>query len=188
MLDSASIEKLINGCRKDSWQHKERLYKSYYGYIKAVIVRYINNFHEAEELINDSFLKIFNNLSQFNYDDSANDVELSFRSWIGRIASRTAIDFLRKKNTEFKTDEISENHVPVQISNNDFLNSAKDIIKILNTLPDTYRAVFNMYVVEGFSHEEISKILGISESVSRVYLSRAKNKLKDLYIKHFNES
>lgn len=183
--ENASIENLISECLNGSWQHKEVLYKNYYGYIKGVIVRYISNFHEAEELINDSFLKIFNNLSNFNASDQATEISYSFKSWIARIASRTAIDFLRKQNPGYRTDEINENHVPNPQSLGEYINDAKDILNMLNSLPEAHRTVFNLYVIEGFTHEEIADLLTIPENVSRVYLSRAKNKLKSLYVKNF---
>lgn len=182
--DNASLENLISGCQNDSWRHKEMLYKTYYGYIKGVIVRYINDFHEAEELVNDSFLKIFNNISHFNSSGQAPNLSHSFKNWVARIASRTAIDFLRKRKIEFSPGEFSENHIPAVKNRQAAINNSGDIMNLLNELPESQKTVFNLYEIEGFTHEEIAGLLAITENVSRVYLSRAKNKLKSLYVKN----
>lgn len=176
---NAKIEILIDGCRNNSWQHREALYKQYYGYVKGVVIRYTHDYHVAEELVNDSFLKIFSNLAFFNPSGQNTDLHLSFKSWMGKIASRTAIDFLRKKKADFT--EVSENHA---VSNDTAGNpgtEVQEILRLVNGLPEVQRTVFNLYEIEGFSHEEIARLLNINENVSRVYLSRAKEKLKKLY-------
>ncbi len=183
-LDNASLESIIAGCREDSWRHKELLYKGYYGYIKGVIIRYVDDFHEVEELVNDSFLKIFSNLSRFNGSGQSAGIVPSFKSWIARIASRTAIDFLRKKKIVFGPTELNENNVPLGSEKYELTDNAKDILRLLNKLPLVQKTIFSLYEIEGFTHEEIAGLLAIPENVSRVYLSRAKNKLKSLYIKN----
>lgn len=186
-MNNSGLDDVINGCRRGSVQHKELLYKNYYGYIKGIVIRYINDYHIGEELINDSFIKIFDNISSFkNLNGNTQDVHLSFKSWVAKIASRTAIDYLRKKKIDISAEEISENHIPVNNVKVNVINEVKDILNLLNQLPDVQKLVFNLHEIEGFTHEEISKILTISESVSRVYLSRAKNNLKNLYAKNFN--
>lgn len=179
------LDRILSGCRADSVKYKEMLYKSHYGYLKGVVFRYVQDFHTVEELVNDSFMKIFNNITSFKALDRENgDLKKAFKSWTAKIASRTAIDFLRKKNIVFATEEISESCNPV-VAGKSSHNEVKDIMLLLNELPQTQQLVFNLYEIEGFSHEEISGILSISESVSRSYLSRAKQKLKSLYVQKF---
>lgn len=180
---NASIEILIDECRNNSWQHREALYKRYYGYIKGVVVRYTADYHVTEELVNDSFLKIFSNLAFFNPPEQVADVQRSFKSWMAKIASRTAIDFLRTKKPGFA--EVEDTHLVNHSYRQTPGSEVSEIMRLLNELPEVQKTVFNLYEIEGFSHEEISRLLGINENVSRVYLSRAKEKLKKLYTKYF---
>ncbi len=169
----------------DKVHHKEALYKGYYGYIKGVVLRYVHDYHTAEELINDSFIKIFLHLENFNGVTESADLNYSFKSWIGKIASRTAIDHLRRKKVNFGMEEINENHSPVALRTNPAEKSeGREIMNLLNQLPKTQKAIFNLYEIEGFTHEEISSLLAIPVNVCRVYLSRAKTKLKALYVKN----
>lgn len=182
---NAELENIINGCINDRVQQKEALYRGYYGYVKGVVLRYVQDYHTAEELVNDSFIKIFSHLEGFHGTDHSADLCVSFKSWIAKIASRTAIDSLRKKKIAFGLEEISENHIPAPLRSNPAeYNDGREIMSLLNQLPQTQRTVFNLYEIEGFSHEEIAGLLAIPVNVCRVYLSRAKTKLKALYVKN----
>ncbi|MFT4095308.1 MAG: RNA polymerase sigma factor [Niabella sp.] len=183
-ISGDELEHILKGCQNNREHHKEALYKGFYGYVKGVVIRYVNDYHFAEELVNDSFIKIFNNLSSFNALDGNADISNPFKAWIARIASRTAIDFLRKRKTDFDSEEVTEGHAPLQAAQVTF-TEAKDILKLLNELPQTQKTIFNLYEIEGFTHQEISGLLAIPENVSRSYLSRAKNRLKALYIEKF---
>lgn len=183
---NAELERIIDGCINDELARKEALYKGYYGYLKGVVMRYVVDYHSAEELVNDSFIKIFLHLESFNGTRESADLNRSFKSWIAKIASRTAIDFLRRKKTEFGLEEISDNHIPAGLAVNPVDHSdGSEIMKLLNKLPQTQKTVFNLYELEGFTHEEIAGLLAIPENVCRVYLSRAKAKLKSLLVKNF---
>lgn len=181
------FEDVVKGCIANNNKSKEMIYKSFYGYLMAVTFRYTPNHVDAEELVNDSFLKIFKAIQQFVIPAEETQVEKSFKAWIGKIASRTAIDFLRSKKLFLSIDdvEISEPHTTVNVIT--ALN-VKDILNLLNGLPEMHRLAFNMYEIEGFSHLEISKMLNISESSSRVYLVRAKQALRTLYNNTLNSS
>ena len=184
-LSGDELEATLKGCQNNKEHHKEALYRGYYGYLKGVVVRYVNDYHFAEELVNDSFIKIFNNISSFNALGQNGDITASFKAWVAKIASRTAIDFLRKKKIDFGREDISEMQTPSLAQVQMQTTEAKDILKLLNELPHTQKAIFNLYEIEGFSHQEISGLLAIPENVSRSYLSRAKNKLKALYSENF---
>ena len=179
------LEIILKGCQNGKEHHKETLYKCFYGYIKGVVIRYVDDYHFAEELVNDSFIKVFNNISTFNSIGKSTDLSNSFKAWIAKIASRTAIDFLRKKKVSFAKDEITDFQAGVTSYGQVQTTEAKEILKLLNELPQTQKAIFNLYEIEGFTHHEISGLLSIPENVSRSYLSRAKNKLKALYIENF---
>jgi len=173
----------IAGCLKNDSKSKELIYKSFYGYLMGVILRYVKERDDAQELVNDSFIKIFKGVSKFNAPPDQEQFEKAFKGWIGKIASRTAIDFLRSKKTFLYVDDLGENQHPLSPVTAISKLNVQDILKLLDALPETHRLIFNMYEIEGFSHEEISKLLKIPESSSRVYLTRAKTKLRDLYSK-----
>ncbi len=183
-LSGEALEHILNGCRDNKEHHKEALYRGFYGYLKGVVIRYINDFHVAEEVVNDSFVKIFNNISSFNGLGQSIDLTNSFKAWVAKIASRTAIDFLRKKKIDFGRDDIADLQVAVAY-NQEHFGEARDIMNLLNELPPTQKAIFSLYEIEGFTHQEISGLLNIPENVSRSYLSRAKARLKALYSENF---
>jgi len=177
------IEEIIQGCKKNDNSCKEMMYKSFYGYLMGIILRYVNNSYDGEELVNDCFIKIFKNIESFHAPNNPADLQKTFKGWIGKIASRTAIDKLRTLKNHSYVDDLSENDHPVSHVSIASDLHVQDILKLLNNLPDTQRLVFNLYEIEGFAHDEISKMMNIPESSSRVYLTRAKNKLRTLYLK-----
>ncbi|WP_460687092.1 RNA polymerase sigma factor [Niabella aquatica] len=184
-LSGAALELILKGCQNNIEHHKEALYRGFYGYLKGVVVRYVSDLHFAEELVNDSFIKIFNNITTFNALRQTGDITASFKAWVAKIASRTAIDYLRRKRIEFGREEVTDVQVASVNYANIYNSEAKDILKLLNELPQTQKAIFNLYEIEGFTHQEISGLLNIPENVSRSYLSRAKTKLKALYSENF---
>ncbi len=177
-----STEDMIKGCRENDRSCKEMMYKSFYGYLLAIILRYVKDGFDGEEVVNDSFIKIFKSVHLFKIPEKGEDLQKAFKGWIAQIASRTAIDKLRASKVHLYVDDLNEyEHPPTTVSAASDLH-VKDIMNLLNQLPDIHRLVFNLYEIEGFAHEEISKMLRIPESSSRVYLTRAKNKLRALYL------
>jgi len=167
---------IIKGCLKHKRKDQELLYQRYYGYAMSICLRYCYSRDEALEVLNDSFLKIFENISGFN-------LELEFKPWLRRIIVNTAIDYFRK-NSKIKRSEILEpdfGQAPDAIDN---LN-VEDIIRLLNELPEIYRITFNLYEIEGYKHEEIAEILNIAVSSSRSNLTRAKRLIREAYGKLF---
>lgn len=163
------------------------LYKRFYGYMMAVSLRYVKNEMEAEDIVNESFVKIFKKLNNFEVLQNEDALEKSFKGWIARITVNTSIDKLRAQKVTLDIDDINEmdiQHNSVTISSNLEVN---DIMKLLNKLPDIQRMIFNLYEIEGYSHEEISKQLNIPDSTCRTYLTRAKAKLRTLYQEQFVE-
>ena len=179
------LEDVVSGCIKNENKSKEMMYKSFYGYLMAVTLRYTPSIEEAEELVNDSFIKIFKNLPQFNVTAAGADVVKPFKAWIGKIAARTAIDSLRSKRNFVSIDDV-EAAEPITAVNVISELNVKDILKLLNEIPEMHRFVFNLYEIDGYSHQEISTLLNISESASRVYLTRAKQALRKLYANTLN--
>lgn len=167
----------------DSERGKAFIYKKYYGYVMAVVMRYVKYEMEAEEVANECFVKVFRKLTTFEQHIEDDILDKTFRSWMARIAVNTSIDALRvKKQVQLVDDEdgIELNRLSVSMNSS---MEADDILKLLEALPVIQKTIFNMYEIEGYSHEEIGQTLGIPESTSRTYLTRAKQRLRDLYRK-----
>lgn len=151
----------------------------------AVALRYVKNEMEAEDIVNESYVKIFRKLSGFEILDDEAALEKSFKGWIARITVNTSIDKLRGQKFTLDIDDINE----MDIKNNSIAISSNlevnDILSLLNKLPEIQRMIFNLYEIEGYSHDEISKQLNIPDSTSRTYLTRAKARLRTLYQEQF---
>lgn len=181
MVDSEQkkLEKIIGGCRNYEPERQEELYKKFYGYVLGVALTYCATRADADEVVNDSFMKVFENIESF-------DLSRPFKPWLRTIVVNTSIDkaraYKRFKN-QVEIDEIQ----PASSVDLEAELHAKQIYKLLNKLPELLRFVFNMYEIEGYSHREIAGKLEIAESSSRTYLTRAKAELRQLYKKEFME-
>ena len=183
-----TLKSALEDCLVQQSERSESfLYKRFYGYMMAVSLRYVKNEMDAEDIVNESFVKIFKKLNNFEVLQDEDALEKSFKGWIARITVNTSIDKLRAQKLTHDIDDINEmdiQHNSVTISSN---LEVDDIMKLLNKLPDIQRMIFNLYEIEGYSHEEISKQLNIPESTCRTYLTRAKARLRTLYQEHFVE-
>ncbi len=173
----------ISKCLKEADERlKERIYKHYWGYLMGVSLRYITSRDIAKEVVNDSFMKAFNHMASFTCDDESNFNKV-FKAWLAKITVRTALNEIRKRKSTLYYEELSDEHErSYSQSYDDSLNVA-DIMGLLNKLLPMHKTVFSLYEIEGFNHEEIAEMLEIPSSSSRVYLTRAKEKLRGLYLK-----
>ncbi|MBX7241737.1 MAG: sigma-70 family RNA polymerase sigma factor [Bacteroidia bacterium] len=165
------LKEILEGCLANRQDAQKQLFKLYYGYAKSICMRYCPDKKHAEEVLNSGFLKIFQNLSSFNPENS-------FRAWIKVIMIHTAIDSLRKEQKYKDTIPLNETYdAPFD---DDILDkiSAEEILEQVRQLPASYRTVFVLYVIEGYNHREIGELLGISEGTSKSNLSIARAKLK----------
>ncbi len=164
---------LITGCIEGDRRMQEELYRRFSPRMYSVCLRYAGNAEEAEDILQEGFIKIFKKLSSFRGDGS-------FEGWIRRIFVNTAIEHFRRKRYLQPVTEKEENTIEGKfLSVLDNL-AEKDILDLVRKLSPGYRTVFNMYVVEGYTHKEIGDILGISEGTSKSQLSRAKVILQDM--------
>jgi len=158
---------------------QEALYQRYAPKMYGVCLRYAGNAEEAEDILQEGFIKVYNKMSSYRGDGS-------FEGWIRRIFVNTAIEHFRKKIYLQPITEMEENSVEGKyLSVLDNL-AEKDIIQLVQQLSPGYRTVFNMYVIEGYTHKQIAEAMGISEGTSKSQLSRAKQILQDL-VKRFVE-
>ena len=166
-------EEIISQCKKGSLKNQELLYKQFYGYAMGISLRYSLNRDDALEVVNDAFIKVFNAINSYNGDRP-------FKAWFRTIVVNTAID-RRRKDLKFQMNVDLDHAVPLGNSSNaiERLN-AQDILKLMKELPSIQLAIFNLYEIDGYNHDEIATLLTIPASSSRVYLSRAKEKLRTL--------
>lgn len=172
-----SDQELIDGCRKHSLKHQEALYKQFYAFAMSVCLRYTYSREDALEIVNDSFMKVFRNIDSY-------DPDRPFKTWFRRILVNTSLDHYRS-NKKYHANTILE-AVPLDdssgIDDNHVLElDAQEILQLFNRLPDLHRVIFNLYEVEGYSHDEIAGMLDIAPGTSRSHLSRAKKTLATLY-------
>lgn len=163
---------LIKGCIEGNRRMQEELYTRFASKMYAVCLRYANNANDAQDLLQEGFIKVYKNLHRFR-------AEGSFEGWIRRVFVNTSIEHFRRKATQLAiVSEKEENSIEdSDVSALDNL-AEKDIINLIQELSPGYRTVFNLYVVEGYSHREIGDILGISEGTSKSQLARAKGILQ----------
>lgn len=172
------LDDVIRGCLQKVEKSQEMLYKKFFGYALSVALIYTNQRNDAFEVVDDSFVKVFAEIEKY-------DPSQPFLGWLRKIVINTSIDYFRrnqKRNlmVDAETQHIHD-HSPNAISN----LTARDIIDLLNHLPNDHKKVFCLYEIDGFSHEEIARELEISESSSRVYLTRAKKQLRELFPVYF---
>lgn len=175
------LRRIIEGCLNNNLKAEQQLYKTFYGYISGVAFRYLREKEMIRELVNDSFIKIFNKLADFQFNGDEADVLKVFKGWIGRITANLAIDRLRVHKRLIYTEDVpAESIIEMSVQPVDRL-AYNDILALLDQLPPLQQVIFNMNAIEGFSHEEIAKELNMLPNTSRVYLKRAKAKLVTLY-------
>ncbi|NAS31686.1 sigma-70 family RNA polymerase sigma factor [Flavobacteriaceae bacterium R38] len=167
-----SLEQLIKQCKKRERKAQEELFKLYSNKIFGVCLKYSRSKAEAEDNLQDSFMTIFNKIEQYNFKGS-------FEGWIRRVAVNTVLQKYRKEKEslfEITSKEI-EDVVEVDIDNSEDV-SLDYLLDLIQQLPDRYRLTFSMYVLDGYSHKEISELMKISEGTSKSNLARARMILK----------
>lgn len=165
---------LISGCLVNDRQAQERLYKQFYGPMTSICMRYTRNEEDAIEVLHNGFLKVFKNIH--TYDSG----KASLYTWIRTIVVHSAIDFLRQKERNFSSVDIERVAEPEIDSEVIQKMKAEEILKLVRKLPQATQAVFNLYVVDGYTHKEIGKLLGISEGTSKWHLSESRRQLQKL--------
>lgn len=175
-----SIRPLLKGCLDGNRVSQKSLYQAFYGYGMSISLRYASNRDEASEILNDAFMKIFTNLKQFDFGKP-------FKPWLRKILVNTAINHYHKKQREIQVEEMQNAR---NASDSEKILSGisyQEVIGLLQRLPPAYRTVFNLYVIEGYSHEEIANMLNIATGTSKSNLFKAKEQLK-VILKDFFEA
>lgn len=172
---------LIKGCIEGDSRMQRLLYDRFASMMYAVCLRYSDNIEDANDVMQEGFIKVYKSLNNFRGEGS-------FEGWVRRIFINTSIEHFRKRVKLYNVSEVPDNTVvDSDISALDVLDT-KDILNIINELSPGYKVVFNMHVIEGYSHKEIAETLGITEGTSKSQLARAKGVLKKILETRFSKT
>lgn len=166
-------EQIIEGCKQHRASAQEQLYAAYSRRMMAVCLRYTRSRAEAEDIFQEAFVKVFKHIHTWQGG--------SFEGWMRRIFVNTAINHYRQSKKFF--DHVDAAHAERIVSTDENVisrMSGEELLKLVNGLPDGYKLVFNLYVVEGYTHNEIAEMLNIAEGSSKSQLSKAKAHLRKL--------
>lgn len=183
LTDNSKISALLLGCRQNNRHSQKELYYLLRGFAMKICYRYTDRMEEAEEMMNEAFIKLFKNIQQFD-EFRQDDILLSLKGWFKRILVNTCIDQYRKKQSSVNGHMLSSESEKIADSGESGLDvlSYKEIVEAIRMLSPSYRTVFNLFVIEGMSHDEISKKLGISVGASKSNLSKARDNLRKLLL------
>lgn len=176
-------EQLVKECVSGSPSAQKKFYDLFAKKMMGVCLRYTNDYAEAQDVLQDAFIKIFNKLPDF-------ESKGSLEGWVRRIMVNTALDAYRKAKKHQKNVDVDS--VSFMLDSKEYIIesiNADDLLEIIRTIPEGYRVVFNLFAIEGYSHKEIADMLGVTESTSKSQYSRAKKMLRKLLIdKEFVEA
>ena len=183
MLSADELTYHVEACGRNSRESQKTLYVSFYGYAMAICDRYTKNQDDSVEILNDGFLKIFRDIH--NYKPAYADVIGSFKGWLRKIMVYTAIDHFRKRQKHQVVTQMDNVVYEMSAVQEDALEkiSYEEIIRAVQLLSPGYRAVFNLFVIEGWNHEQIGEQLGISSGTSKSNLSKARRQLQKILSK-----
>lgn len=172
------FKKIIKGCRKRHRKSQKELYEMYYAYGMSITLRYADTRNEAAAILNDAFMKVYDNIKEYN-------LNRPFKPWFRRILINTAINHYHKtkKEKERPVVDLQEN----SISEDESIISGityREMIEMVQLLSPVYRTIFNLYVIEGYTHKEIARKLHIAEGTSKSNLFKAKQNLRSILEKN----
>ncbi len=185
MLDQQTeLDAIVKGCVEQDRKSQQILHQKYYRRFMAICLRYTANYDQAEDMLQSSFIKIFNNIGKYKSEGS-------FDGWMKRIVVNTAIDYYRVRKTDFvllpEGQELERLEVYDETEEDtEYPYTPTQIMEAIQSLTPAYKAVFNLYVLEEYPHKEIAEMLGISIGTSKSNLLKAKLKLKKILEKKYS--
>ena len=175
-----SEEQILAGCCKNETKFQQMLYNMLSSKMFAVCLRYANEYNTAQDLLQEGFVKVFRNIEKFRGEGS-------FEGWVRRIFVNTAIEHYRKQTNLYVLHDSDTRSFEYYEDNAIENLKHEDILKMIQKLSDGYRTVFNLYVIEGYAHKEISEMMGISEGTSKSQLARARYLLQKMIMENSGE-
>ena len=181
-LSGEELRLAIQGCVLNDRLSQKKIYTSFYNYAMSICSIYTTNYEDSVEILNDGFVKIFKEI--YRYQPSYADHVLSFKGWLRKIMLYTSIDHFRKNHKYRFTKELDREVAWRSAEGEDPLDriSYKEIVRSLQKLTPGYRIIFNLFIIENFSHEEIAKRLGISVGTSKSNLARGRKQLQKILL------
>ncbi|HQP03385.1 MAG: sigma-70 family RNA polymerase sigma factor [Bacteroidales bacterium] len=180
-----NAERIVNGCVKGDAKCQRELYETLYRRMLGVCLRYSANHEDAKDLLHDGFIKVFEKLKYFKHSGS-------LEGWIRKIIVNNAIDNIRRNKNEFLEYEGEHKFERIEDNSDDAIAEmkltnlkAERLIELIQCLSPAYKAVFNLYVIEEYSHKDIADMLGISVGTSKSNLAKAKLRLKQMYLEKY---
>ncbi len=173
-----TFDEIIDGCRSQNRRAQAELHSLFFAYAMSVARRYTSGSQVAEEVVNDAFFKVFTKIDRFSG-------EQPFRFWLRRIVINTAIDRYRSRMNRPKETEFQPWHESSDDLGLEAQLTQEQILGSLDRLPPAYRTCFSLFVVDGFSHDEIGEMLGITSGGSKSNVSRARQHLRSLFSQDF---
>ncbi len=166
---------IITGCRNNSRKAQEQLYKNYYRAMATLCLRYTKNEEDAVEVLNNGFLKVFKNIKRYE------PAKATLYTWIRTIIINSCLDFIKATQHVAQQHRQVDENVEVYISPEILSKiNTEELLQLIRQLPPSAKAVFNLYIMEGYSHKEIGSLLSISEGTSKWHLSEARKKLQQM--------
>jgi RNA polymerase sigma factor (sigma-70 family) len=175
-MGDEELHQLIRGCVKQDRKCQKMLYKAFYGFSMGICLRYANNRDEAAEVMNQGFYKVYTHIERF-------DMTRPFKAWLGRIMMNVSIDYYRANLKMAYTDDLDKAEHLTDGELVDRNLNYEDLLRMVQQLPQAYRTVFNLFAIDGYSHEEIGDMLNISPGTSKSNLHKARQKLKTMILK-----
>lgn len=164
------VEEIIRGCQSGKRSDQQLLYEHFSSGMFAVCMRYTRDTSEAEDILHEGFIKVFENIDRFRGEGS-------FEGWMRRIMVNLALERYRRQHKLYPVEDISEES-GIEWEGADMQIRTEDLLKMISLLSPRYRMVFNLYAIEGYSHKEIAEMMGISEGTSKSNLARARGILQ----------
>ncbi len=174
-MGDVELRELLSGCLAQNRKDQKMLYQAYYGFAMGICLRYASDRYEATVIMNQGFFKVFTNLHRF-------DQAKPFQAWLGRIMINAAVDHHRSNTKWANMKDLDDIVEPGHYELPDRRLNYDDLLHMIQKLPNAYRTVFNLFAIEGFSHEEIAEQLGISTGTSKSNLFKAREKLKQMIL------
>jgi RNA polymerase sigma factor (sigma-70 family) len=169
---------VIKGCIEGNRLYQRQLYEHFASKMLGVCMRYAKDRAEAEDMLQEGFIKVFNNISRFKFEGS-------FEGWVRRIMVFTAINFFKHRSRKFQEDLDVTGYDAVYSDDVISKISLKEIVLLIQQMPEGYRMIFNLYAVEGYTHKEIAQMLGIAEGTSKSQYARARQFMQAALAKHY---
>jgi RNA polymerase sigma factor (sigma-70 family) len=168
-----NLDEIIKGCINNDRQSQEKLYRILSPVMYTVCLRYASDSLEADDFLQEGFIRVFEKIRYYRGEGS-------FKGWVRKIMVNTCLQFIRKKRSMYTINEEVTGNYDYDISEGEMKLDNEDLIKMIQRLPVNQRTVFNLYAIEGFSHQEISVMTGIPENTTKSHLHRARIALKEM--------